>query len=204
MASIDKTYTDSYKQYRLFKEWAEAQTITFFDNHKVRISDYIYDYEREDFNGDELPIMNTPTFIDIYLIQNCKNKFVLDRMNDVYDKEHIEKFKKINLSDAPPKEFLQNRKIIIKKYKRSKFPIHNKPYLNNCWWLQCSSCDFSYNDEKKMWVHEDFYYPHTTNTSHPTSLKSLIRHLRKQYLPKNVTFILSGRYVGEEYIINIK
>ena len=47
MASIDKTYTDSYKQYRFFKEWAEAQTITFFDNPKVRISAYIYDYERE-------------------------------------------------------------------------------------------------------------------------------------------------------------
>ena len=203
MAGIDKTYTKSYRQYKLFKEWAESQIITFFDNHKVKVSDYVYDLEKEDFDGREMPIMNTPTFIDIYLIQKCKIKFVIDRMNDVYDKEDIEKFKKINLSANPPKEFEQNRKIIISKTKTTLFPIHNKPYLTKFWWLQCND-NFWFNDETKKWIHEDFYYPTNTNTYHPKSLKSLVRHLRKQYLPNGISFTLSGRYVGENYLITIK
>ena len=37
--------------------------------------------------------MNTPTWLDIYLIQNCKSQFVLDRMKVVYGK-HFEIYKK--------------------------------------------------------------------------------------------------------------
>ena len=32
------------------------------------------------------------------------------------------------------------------------------------------------------------------------TIKSLVRHLRKQYLPKGVTFTISGRYTCEYYI----
>jgi hypothetical protein len=42
-----------------------------------------------------------------------------------------------------------------------------------------------------------------TNTAHITSIKALIRHLRKQYLPKGITFTLSGRYIRRRiYYIN--
>jgi hypothetical protein len=203
MASIDKTYTDSYRQYRIFKDWAETQTITFFDGYKVNVRDFIYDYNKEDFDGRELPIMNTPTWLDIYLIQNCKSKFVLDRMKDVYSEAEYEKFKNINLTSFPPNNFKKNRKILIKKCKRTLFPIHNSPYGMKYWWLQ-SNDHFDYNDDSKMWVKKDFYYPCNTNTSYPQSTKSLVRSLRKQYLPKNISFTLGGSYVGEEYMVVIK
>ena len=34
MAGIDKTYTKDYKEYKRFKDWADTQTITFYDGLK--------------------------------------------------------------------------------------------------------------------------------------------------------------------------
>ena len=193
MAGIDKTYTNSYKDYKEFKDWADKQFLTFFDGYKVCIGNWVWNYTEEDFDGRELPIMNTPTWLDIYLIQNCKIKFVLDRMKDVYGKNSYKEFKTVNLTAKPSEEFQQNRKIIIKNCNTTKFPIHNTPYgKSKYWWLQCDD-SFWYNDETKTWTNSDFYYPHNTNTAHILSIKSLIRHLRKQYLPKGVTFTISGR-----------
>lgn len=201
MAGIDKTYTDSYTDYKEFKEWADKQTLTFFNGHKVRIGDYVWEYEKEDFDNGEIPIMNTPTWLDIYLIQNCKSKFVLDRMKSVYSRSYKE-FLTVDLTAKPPIDFQRNREVTIKKNKRTKFPLHSKPYGGGYWWLQCED-DFSYCDETKTWTSSDNYYPYNTNTSHAKSIKGLIRHLRKQYLPKGVKFHLSGRYVGEDYLIVI-
>lgn len=204
MAGIDKTYTNSYEEYIKFKNWADMQFLTFFDGYKVCIGDWVWDWTKENFDGRELPIMNTPTWLDIYLIQNCKIKFVLDRMKDVYGKDSYKKFKIVNLSDKPSEEFQQNRKIVIKNCNTTKFPIHNKPYgKSKWWWIQCNDY-FSYNDETKRWVSSNSYYHHNTNTAHITSIKSLVRHLRKQYLPKDITFTVSGKYMGEEYQILIK
>ena len=47
----------------------------------------------------------------------------------------------------------------------------------------------------------NYYYPKNTNTSHVKSIKGVVRHLRKQYLPKGITFNLIGGYVGEEYLV---
>ena len=201
MAGIDKTYTDSFKDYKEFKDWADTQKITFFDGFTVCIGDRVWKYEEDDFLNGEIPIMNSPTWLDIYLIQNCTSLFVLTRMKDVYDDDY-EEMKSIDLTAKPSKEFQQNRKIIIKHTKRTKFPLHRIPYGGREWWLQCND-DFWYNDETNRWVSYETPYPHNTNTSHITSIKALVRHLRKQYLPKGITFRLSGRYVGEDYVVLI-
>ena len=49
MASIDKTFTDSYKDYKRFKNWADKQTVTFFDGHQECIGDWVYELEEENF-----------------------------------------------------------------------------------------------------------------------------------------------------------
>lgn len=201
MAGIDKTYTDSYKEYKEFKDWADAQYLTFFDGYKVCIGDWVWDLVEADFSR-ERSIMNSPTWLDIYLIQNCKSSFVLDRMQDVYSEEDYELFKTIKLTEKPSIDFQQNRKVTITRSHRTRFPLHSKPYSNKVWWLQSNS-NFDYNNETKRWVINTEYYPTNTNTSHPKSLKALVRHIRKQYLPKGVEFSLSGRYVGEEYIVKV-
>jgi hypothetical protein len=42
-----------------------------------------------------------------------------------------------------------------------------------------------------------------TNRQHIKSIKGIIRHLRKQYLPRSMIFILHGNYIGEHYIIKV-
>lgn len=207
MAGIDKTFTDSYKDYKEFKDWANKQTVIFFDGHKEHIKDWVWEREEEDFSNGEIPIMNTPTWLDVYLINHCPVKFVVDRMKEVYgnsynDYLNIEGFTKI------PEGYAQNRKITIKPSEKCKFlfkrRMFNKPVGGKTkWWLQCDD-DFWYNDKTKKWVNWNSLYPHNTNTSHHKTTKSLIRFLRKQYLPTGITFSLSGRYVGEDYTIFIK
>jgi hypothetical protein len=202
MAGIDKTYTDSYKDYKEFKDWADTQFVTFYDGFKVCIGDFVWKYNEEDFNGRDIPIMNTPSWVDIYLIQNCKSQFVLDRMKSVYSEESFEEFKNIDLTSKPPKEFQQNRKIVIKKCDETKFPLHNKPYLGNKkWLLTCENSDFYFNSITNVWSHYDSHYPRDSYTHRAASVKSIIRHLRKQYLPKGVEFKIRGSYVGEIYSV---
>jgi hypothetical protein len=162
----------------------------------------------EDFNNGEIPIMNTPTWLDIYLIQNCPIKFVINRMKGVYDSSYDE----LSKSEFPWKlsdEYKQNRRVIIKPTNECKFPFSKKMWNRTIgskysWWLQCEDINYSYNVETKIWSHRDMMYPSNTNTSHHKTTKSLIRFLRKQYLPKGLIFTLSGRYIGEKYIIKIK
>ena len=77
MASIDKTYVDNYEDYLSYYEWAKDKYIEFFNKKRIYLKDYIYKWNESDFIGDgDLPMMNTPTYVDIYLIQNCPIKFV--------------------------------------------------------------------------------------------------------------------------------
>lgn len=207
MAGIDKTYTDNYEEYKAFKEWANKQVVTFFDGHKECVGDWVWNYEKEDFENGKIPIMNTPTWIDIYLIQNCKSEFVIERMKDVYG-NHFEEYKARTKLNAVPKGYAKNRKIIFKNGDKCKFPfkkkMFNKPIGGKMkWWLQCED-DFWYNDETKTWVGWDDFYPYNTDTAHVKSIKALVRHLRKQYLPTGVKFRISGRYVGEDYVVVVR
>jgi hypothetical protein len=201
MAGIDKTYTDSYKDYKEFKDWADNQTLTYFNGHKVCIGDWVWKREKEDFSNGEIPIMNTPTWIDIYLIQNCKIGFILNRMKSIYGKESYKEFQSIDLTATPSRDFKQKRKITIKRSDRTKFPLHTKPYGGKTkWWLQCND-NFGYCDVTNVWSSCDNYYPQNSNTTNIKSIKGVVRHLRKQYLPKGIIFNLIGRYVGEDYLV---
>lgn len=205
MAYIDKTYTNSYEDYKEFKDWANKQVVTFFDGHTRRVGDYVYCLEKDDFTGTYIPIMTSPVWLDIYLIQNCKIEFILDTMKEVYNEEDYNSFLNIDLTEKPPSNFQKNRKITIRKNSRTKFNIHNKPYYGY-WFVQHRhnpynvKFTFSYNKDTKIWVSDDMeYYPTNSMTAMIPSMKSIVRHLRKQYLPKGIAFDIRGRYVGECY-----
>ena len=203
MAGIDRTYTNSYKDYKEFKDWADKQVVTFFDGYTECVGDWVWNYEEKDFDNGEIPIMNTPTWLDIYLIQNCKIEFVIERMKCVYGK-HFEEYQKLTNLNGVPEGYAKNRKIVITNADKCKFPFKKKMFKNPIdskmsWWVQCED-NFWYNSETRTWVGWDDFYPHNTNTAHIKSTKALIRHLRKQYLPKDVKFRIIGRYIGEEYL----
>jgi hypothetical protein len=202
MASIDKTYTNSFEEYQQLVDWAKDKEIVFSKKQKEKISDCIYNWSKEDFTS-ELPVMNTPNRIDIFLIQNCPIKFVQDRMEEVYSEESIEEFKAITFPIELPKDYKQNRKIIISKSKV--FPLYNKGINSHSWWwLQNNDFDWGFDSDNNVWTNRSLYYPNNTNTSHHKTIKSLVRFLRKQYLPSGLEFRLSGKYVGEEFTIKIK
>ena len=202
MAGIDKTYTDSFKEYKEFKNWAKGKQIIFTKKQKINISDYIYEWEEEHFTS-ELPIMNTPNCVDIYLIQNCPINFIQKRMKEVYSEESYEEFKNLNFPPSLPKEYKQNRKVTISKARS--LPLFNKGLTSHSWWwLQSKDFNWDFDSESDMWVNRSLYFPSNTNTSHHKTIKSLIRFLRKQYLPSGLEFTLIGRYIGERFTIKIK
>lgn len=104
MASIDKTYTSSYSDYKEFKEWANKQIVTFFNGWKECIGSYVWEYAEKDFDGSELPIMNTPNWVDIYLIQNCKIPFIQGRMKSVYMEDSYNEFMNIEFPCKLPEK----------------------------------------------------------------------------------------------------
>lgn len=72
--------------------------------------------------------MNTPMWLDIYLIQNCKAGFVLDRMRDVYGEEEYLMMQVVDLTAEPPEDLQKGRKIRVRPTDRTRFPLHSKPY----------------------------------------------------------------------------
>lgn len=203
MAGIDKIYTTSFEEYKEFKQWADAQYITFFDDYKVRVGDWVRSFQESDFDGDELPIAVTPTWIDIYLIQNCKSDFVLARMKEVYGDAEYESLGGIDLKSPPPDGYRKNRKIIIKRTDRTRFPLYSRPNHGRSSWAIQSLDGFWYNEESRRWVDLDQHYPSNTNTAHVDSVKGVVRHMRNQYLPVGARFTLYGIYPDEDYTIII-
>lgn len=204
MAGIDKTYTNSYKEYKELKDWAKNQIVKFNYGKKsisIHVINFIYDWNENDFT-EELPVMNTPTWLDKYLYDNCKCKFVLDRLNETYPNKYLDNIKLGYI----PKNFKQNRKVIITNDDRTLLPLTNKGLKLKCNWmlLEDKSTDFWYSDLLNAWVHNDSNFPNNTNTMFTNTTKSMIRRLRKMYLPSGLEFILVGRYVGEQFLVKIK
>ena len=128
-------------------------------------------------------------------------------MKGVYGK-HFEEYETRTNLDAVPEGYAKNRRIVITNGDKCKFPFKKKMFRKTIggkmsWWVQCED-NYWYNSETKTWVGWDDFYPHNTNTAHIKSTKALVRHLRKQYLPKGVRFRISGRYVGEEYSVVVR
>lgn len=203
MAGIDKTYAGSYEEYKEYRDWANAQVITFFDGHTEWVRNYVYHHwNEENFSRvHKLPIMSTSNWLDAYLIQNCPMQFVIDRMKYAYDSVTYDRLKNYDLSAPPPENFKQNRKILIKRNGDSLFQIHETPIRGYNWRL--CGMGYEYNRDTNRLVHDSFLYPTDTDTVYRSSLKAIIRFLRTQYLESGAEFELSGRYVGEVYSVHV-
>jgi hypothetical protein len=102
MDSVDKTYTNSYDEYKAFCKWAKSRRKKFkvkcrrcgvYSPNEWTIMNCVYPLKKANFDGiREVPIMNTPEIIDRYLIKYCPFEFVQKRMKDVYTKEYYDKY----------------------------------------------------------------------------------------------------------------
>lgn len=193
----------TYEQHIDFQEWASKQQVTFFDGYTVFLKDWFHFRNKEDYRENVNYFKKTAIWLDSYIIQNCPYPYVIDNLIDAYNSfpEYIDTLKSMVLTELPA-NYKQNRKITITRTKSTKYPLHNSAYYRRKWFLECNT-DLSYNPDTRVWGKDIYYYAPCSGVFIGKSIKSVVRHLRKQYLPKGITFNLIGSCFGEEYLITI-
>ena len=161
MAGIDKTYTSSWEEYRSLVEWCKDKSFVLKNGDVVRPSRYIYKWQKEDFDGErEIPVWNTPTYLDIWLIRNCPIEFIQERLKEQYgggwsktaftEHNNDDMYYRILTHTSPYDTFQRNGS--------HRFSVHY--VLNNkfkdddlVWWIDIRGCGWWYNEKHKMWYH---------------------------------------------------
>lgn len=194
----------TYEQYLKFQEWASKQQITFFNGYTVSLSDWFHFRGKEDYREYVNCFRNTAIWLDSYIIQNCPYPFVIDSLlaTDTSCPEYIERIKSMDITRLPS-DYKKNRKIVISRTKNTTCTLKNRTYQKRKWLLECSS-DLSYNSDTKVWANNTYYYAPCSGDFIGNTIRSVVRHLRKQHLPKGATFNLIGSCLGEKYLITIK
>lgn len=84
MASIDKIYCDSRKDFVQFYEWCEMFEEECYKETGELLTDYFYltplEWPEQDKYRRDVPVTNTPFNIDKWLNLHCPIKFVRDRL----------------------------------------------------------------------------------------------------------------------------
>lgn len=75
MAAVEKIYGNA-EQYREFKAWCAE--------HKPGALKYFYDWYPEWNDGGNHPMTNFPTWIDMWLLDNCPITWVTDYIREQY------------------------------------------------------------------------------------------------------------------------
>ena len=217
MAAIDKTYTNSWKEYQLLVEWCKGKSFTLKNGDIIKPSDYIYDWNEENFDGVKLlPVWNTPTYLDIWLIRNCPIGFIQDRLKEQYSggwsKEAFtshnddDMYHQILTFSSPYDTFQRNgsHKFNIK------YSINNKFKDDNLyWWIDIMGLGWWYNEKHQTWYHNDEALPISSNVARlkgNMSKRRLARIIKKWDLPKGTEICFVGnynRYIQKKFTVTI-
>lgn len=213
MAAIDKTYTNSYKNYTDLIEWARNNKFTCPNGTIVNVLNSIYSYwTEEDFNkaineGHTLPVMNTSLSTDYYLIKYCPLQFVQDRMIEVYNEDYYNAIKNGTSDyDTFTKEgkYGTHCRLISAPQKHFR---NNRPYKQAYWFVDVTLPeDFKgylcYMEKYDKWVWPNELYGDSDISScafNSKTRKAIERKIRKWQLPKGTIVHISGRYEGDDY-----
>lgn len=201
MASIDKTYAKTWKEYQVLVEWAKDKEFVCPNGMILYPSNYIYEHHKENWQENSA-VMNTTQSLDYFLIKYCPLKFVQDRMNEVYNETYIDNIK--------------NSKSIYDVYKRhngTKIKIIKYPKFGNKGKLcekknrmKFITVDLSddwmwYNKDYDYWISSNELGYFTSNMCHKriNSTKAMIRQIRKWKLPIGSIVTWSGRYIDNDF-----
>lgn len=209
MAGIDKTYVSKYSDYKRYYDWCLSKNYEFSRLYNGELlTSYFYIYDEEDFkNNTDLPICNTPTYMDIYLIRNCPLEFVQNRLKEQYCSEYT----KIKNYKSEYDNFKMDR--IEKKDCRftvtwnNKFCKFKKPWGTRYWWVQVRDSgkyNLYYDEESDSWVDPRELMPWNTNTAMVKSFKSLTRKIKKWRFPEGTVLSVTGRYVCDRMTVTVK
>lgn len=210
MACIDKTYTNSFSDYRELIEWAKDNKFVCPNGLEINILNSIYlNRTEESFKNGEVAVMNTSYTEDYFLIKYCPLEFVQNRMKKVYNKDYYDSIKN---GTSEYDRFIYPEIGTHFTVIRGKWMKH-KNYL---WKLRRKQIKFDitvkYNDSP-LWYNEKlnrFLLPYelgepTASWSYKTyTVKALLRYLRKLKLPKGAIVTARGRYISEDLLILVK
>lgn len=209
MAAIDKTYTNSWEEYQKLKEWIKDKIYTCPNGAVVNLNHFIYPWNKEDFKGDKLPIMNTSYSADYFFIKYCPLDFVKERMECVYGKEYIEKVKNgTSKFDTPIKKGKYVKQVFCSGSWSQKFNNFLKqtrrPY-NFTVSCEIESYFMWYDEIDDKWLAAGYEFNSSNHGLSSVALlkcktiKAVIRKLRKWYFPIGTVILVKGNYIGEKW-----
>lgn len=184
MASIDKTYVSSFKEYNEIREWSKHTYVKYLNGliDKEPLYNWLYypHLEEKDFKDNkEYVLWNTTQAIDIFLARNCPFKLIQDRLHEQYHDSYNEL-----LTCKYPHIEYSNKFSFIGSLKALDW-INNHC---NCWELRIIDSDnWGVSYLTNSFVRYDEYLPINSNELFIRNLnkRSLKRKLKK--LPKGVT-----------------
>lgn len=210
MAAIDKCYLNSYQDYMKLKEWMKGKTFITPRGCKIRLSDYLFSCDEKDFFDEakmprQIPIMNTPVFVDNYLYNNCKLPFIQDWLKSRYFREGHSKgcsndiTHGLHIPDYEP-----CTKVAVLHYGLGNNPPKSEGWEIDIKYNNGQSClPFRYNE-----VYDFFLLPGEEDEWTITmpflhcSIRTIIRKIIKKWkLPKNVIVTASSSYKDDYWVI---
>lgn len=212
MAAIDKIYTNSYKDYKDFVDWAKDKSFFTPRGFEIKVSNYIIDWDESDFiedgNPKERPISNTPVYVDNYLYNNCPFGFIKKSLEENYSGS----YSKGSMDDliATPKlpEFIASKKVKIVKR-----GLGNHPVPQKAWHVEIEKTDdkytswYWYNEDRDCWLLPEEDEPWTSSCAYERrSVKAIIRKIikGKWKIPAGCTITISGRLIRDTWILKTK
>lgn len=221
MAAIDKCYVNNWDDYKAFIDWAKGKTYTTPRGVHETVSHYVFQWTEDDFaSRDGLPIFSSPTHFDNYLYHNCPLQFIQDWLADRYCgngycKGYPDEIKcELKIPDYDP----CTKVTVIKKGRWGEKPYryHRSGYSKKIgsWMVDAIQLDENgeyagslwYNDKHDFWILPYENDSWTCSAMFTTiSVRSIIRLILKKWkLPKNVRVSISGRIVGDDWILLTK
>lgn len=215
MAGIDKIYVSSYEEYAEIRDFFKSHEFTTRDGNHVKLKWFLCQDDtvgtekdrkciREWYSdGDEHPATNTPQYVDEWLFHNCPLESVQNYLRFAYGED-------VNADTFKPKEKpAPAKKVVIKKKGRlaANYPL---PYhKRKVFWVSVDAPDYDqywYNERRDKWYRMSDMEPwHCNNFHTDKSVKSIIRKILKKWqLPAGVTVRITGRYIGEEWVLKTK
>lgn len=199
MASIDKTYLNR-EQYHILKEWVKDKVCIYNNGIKSQVSNWLYKWNNEDFeysvyNDGTLPCWNTDECQDRWLLMNCPLPFIQRRLSEQYTNlDYLFK-------DPTPRTSCATHFNVIKK------PQFNLK-IRGCWFINIVDENnyWWYNEEYDYWTCNGEFLPANSSCAWMKNftIDKFKRKLKKWKIPAGLKIIISGRYVGQTYMIKTR
>lgn len=252
MAGIDKTYISDYQQFTQVRDWCKDKKVELKNGLVYNAIDFLMypDMTEDEFNSwkDELiqrhiktynesreeaekyfeiPLWNTPTYFDIWLIRNCPIDFIQERLKYQYGAEYNQIKNYRSEHDTYQRNGLGKNfhyKVIEKPNWKPRYNFiytdrhgNKKVYKESrkSWWFvelrELSGNDIMWeaNQDYDYWTNWIEALPFTSNMmdirkKKNLNIHSIIRMIKHWDLPANTQVKVVNRYFNYGWVINIK